>query len=242
VQLGLERTTQAAARAAGLISEATAWGLDCASWRAHLNQLTWPEVLRQVALAAGWGPRRCRPARRGVADEHGAAAGEDVVEGENGALTFRWPSRFAPNPAMGEHTMKEACWKVLAGMVSSEADVAAAARHGLPVREISRRIESGGYRSGKIVEGSVAGALSRDSLFAYVAPGVYALQVRCSLQPVNAASCPRRQLHGNTSYAFSSSPCDLAWRCTCLLFCRLPDVQQWGFRMGECANASALGS
>ena len=99
--------------------------------------------------------------------------------GEDGSLTFVWPSRFQPNPAPGDHTMKEACWKVLADLAKSEDDVAAAAK-GLPVREIARQIEAQQLRitkSATIVEGSVAGALSRDSLFAYVAPGTYALQV-----------------------------------------------------------------
>jgi hypothetical protein len=176
---GLERATQANARAAAIVTEAHAWGIDLGTWRAHLNHLSWTEVLRQLALTAGWGPRRCRPAKTvRVYDDF--ALGEDVIEGENGTLTFRWPSRFQPNPAPGEHTMKEACWKVLAAMVTTEADVKAA-KDGIPVREVARRIEEGQYRQAKsavTVEGSVAGALSRDQLFAYVAPGVYALHVR----------------------------------------------------------------
>jgi hypothetical protein len=65
-------------------------------------------------------------------------------------------------------------------MVKTEADLIKA-KDGLPVREVARRIEVGKYRTAKssvTVEGSVAGALTRDQLFAYVAPGVYALQVR----------------------------------------------------------------
>ena len=181
-----ERASQAYQRAAQLVTEAHAWGFDIATWRAHLNALTWPEVLRQVALTAGWGARRCRPAKQLRAyDER--ALGDDVIEGDDGvSLTCRWPGRFHPNPAPGELTMKEACWKVLAALVSTEADVLAA-KEGLPVREVAKRIEAAGHRAAKnatIVEGSVAGALSRDSLFAYVAPGVFALQVRalaCSL-------------------------------------------------------------
>lgn len=178
LQVGMERMSQTVSRAAGLVSEALSWGLDIASWRAHLNGLTWPEILRQLALTAGWGPRRCRPARAARAYDD-RRLGEDVVEGEDGTLTFVWPSRFQPSPAPGEHTMKEACWKVLADMAKTEAEVATAAA-GLPVREIARRIDVAQLRNNKstvIVEGSVAGALSRDSLFAYVAPGTYALQV-----------------------------------------------------------------
>lgn len=37
--------------------ESWAWGLDVDVWRAHVNLLTWPEVLRQVALACGAGER-----------------------------------------------------------------------------------------------------------------------------------------------------------------------------------------
>ena len=69
------------------------------------------QVLRQLALSAGWGPRRCRLAKA-IRLHDDFAPGEDVIEGEDGKLTFRWPSRFQPNPAHGEYTMKEACWKV----------------------------------------------------------------------------------------------------------------------------------
>jgi hypothetical protein len=70
--------------------------------------------------------------------------------------------------------------QVLAALVVTEADIETA-KDGLPTREVARRIEAGHYRTAKssvTVEGSVAGALSRDQLFAYVAPGVYALQAR----------------------------------------------------------------
>ena len=41
----------------GLLEAAWAWGFDTDTWRAHLSALTWPEVLRQFGLAAGYGPR-----------------------------------------------------------------------------------------------------------------------------------------------------------------------------------------
>ena len=37
--------------------QAYAWGFDIRSWQCHLNPLTWPEILRQFALAAGYGPK-----------------------------------------------------------------------------------------------------------------------------------------------------------------------------------------
>jgi|APAra0007618407_1042631.scaffolds.fasta_scaffold00525_6 hypothetical protein len=37
--------------------QAYAWGFDIRSWKKHLNPLTWPEILRQLALSAGFGPK-----------------------------------------------------------------------------------------------------------------------------------------------------------------------------------------
>lgn len=31
-------------------------GFNISSWQRHLNPLTWPEILRQFALSAGFGP------------------------------------------------------------------------------------------------------------------------------------------------------------------------------------------
>ena len=41
----------------GVLDQAYAWGFDIRSWQRHLNPLTWPEILRQFALSAGFGPR-----------------------------------------------------------------------------------------------------------------------------------------------------------------------------------------
>jgi hypothetical protein len=37
-------------------SQASAWGFNYREWDRHLNLLTWPEILRQFSLAAGYGP------------------------------------------------------------------------------------------------------------------------------------------------------------------------------------------
>ena len=37
--------------------QAYGWGFDIRSWQRHLNYLTWPEILRQFALSAGFGPQ-----------------------------------------------------------------------------------------------------------------------------------------------------------------------------------------
>ena len=37
--------------------QAYVWGFDIRTWQKHLNPLTWPEILRQFALSAGFGPQ-----------------------------------------------------------------------------------------------------------------------------------------------------------------------------------------
>lgn len=37
--------------------QAYTWGFDIRNWQRHLNPLTWPEIFRQLALSAGFGPR-----------------------------------------------------------------------------------------------------------------------------------------------------------------------------------------
>lgn len=37
--------------------QAYAWGFDIRNWQQHLNLLTWPEIFRQLALSAGFGPQ-----------------------------------------------------------------------------------------------------------------------------------------------------------------------------------------
>ena len=44
---------RAVVNSATYLEEAWAWGFDVDAWRAHNNCLTWPEVLRQWAIASG---------------------------------------------------------------------------------------------------------------------------------------------------------------------------------------------
>ena len=37
--------------------QAYLWGFDIRNWKNHLNPLTWPEILRQFALSAAFGPQ-----------------------------------------------------------------------------------------------------------------------------------------------------------------------------------------
>lgn len=147
---------------AAFLDEAWAWGFDVDAWRAHLNELTWPEILRQLAIAAGHGPRRPK-AGKDPKPKLGTE-GEDIVVDESGGLRLKMPSRFAPG------TVKAAAWQVLAE----------AGPEGLSIAEIAKRIQKQGLRdlrTSKTPEASVAGGLSRDVIFTRVAPATYALQV-----------------------------------------------------------------
>ena len=52
--------------AAGRLVESWAWGLDVDLWRAHLGQLTWPEVMRQLGMVCGAGEQIGPELRQGV--------------------------------------------------------------------------------------------------------------------------------------------------------------------------------
>ncbi|KAK9843536.1 hypothetical protein WJX81_007913 [Elliptochloris bilobata] len=157
---GPDRAATAVAR---MLQEAWAWGFDVSAWRAHLSALTWPEVLRQVTMAAGLGPTRPRQPHGGrrTRPKQGSA-GEDTVAGSSGRRSLRVPARFAPG------TVKAAAWQVLAD----------AGPGGLPVGEIAERVQTLGLRdmrTSKAPKASVVAALSADLVFARVAPGTYAL-------------------------------------------------------------------
>jgi hypothetical protein len=89
---------------ASMLEEAWAWGFDVDSWRAHLNPLTWPEVVRQMAIVWGLGPQKPKP-KKEIKPKMGTD-GEDVYADETGALLLRLPPRF------GVGTVKAAAWAV----------------------------------------------------------------------------------------------------------------------------------
>lgn len=57
-------------------------GFDVDGWRAHLDALTWPEVARQLATAAGLGRQRPKPRKEERAKM--GQEGEDVVQDDGG--------------------------------------------------------------------------------------------------------------------------------------------------------------
>ena len=96
-----------------MLEEAWGWGFDVDAWRAHLGPLTWPEILRQVAIVSGAGPKRAKPQRAGAKPKVGHE-GEDIVLSESGEVTLRLPVR------LGVGTMKAAAWLVRMALVLFE--------------------------------------------------------------------------------------------------------------------------
>ena len=112
-----------------LLEEAWAWGFDVDSWRAHLNEMTWPEVCRQICVSAGLGRRR--PKQRNAGKARTGKTGEDiVVSSTTGKLELKLPARLSV------HSVKGAAWMVLKD----------AGYEGLRVEEIARRIQKMGHR------------------------------------------------------------------------------------------------
>lgn len=89
---------------ASMLEEAWKWGFDVDVWRAHLNYATWPEILRQLAILWGLGPKRPKP-KRELRPKMGTE-GEDLKADEQGGLKLRLP------PRLGIGTVKAAAWQV----------------------------------------------------------------------------------------------------------------------------------
>ena len=148
---------------AGTLDEAISWGFDVDAWRAHLNFFTWPEILRQIAIAAGYGAKRSR----GLRDKYQKSTDETedaIAEESRAGYGLKMPSRLT------QGTVKAAAWQVLSEV----------GPEGLTISEIATRIQKQGLRdlrTSKTPEATVAGALSRDAVFCRVAPATYALHV-----------------------------------------------------------------
>ena len=139
-----------------LLEEAWAWGFDVDAWRAHLSVATWPEIMRQLALAAGQGPSRPR-----------VAFPEAIEEGEvDGGLAanvkYNLPDHIEPG------TAKAAAWEVL--MEAGNA--------GMTLTELVIRVkqEYPDLKQARNPEASMKTTLVRDPAFVNVAVGTYALQ------------------------------------------------------------------
>mmetsp|Transcript_12079 Transcript_12079/g.44087 ORF Transcript_12079/g.44087 Transcript_12079/m.44087 type:complete len:1245 (+) Transcript_12079:241-3975(+) len=155
LSMGTQGASAIQARAK-ILDEGVEWGFEPVEWSSSLNGLTWPEVLRQYALSASWGPQRVEGGDE--EDEDGEKPVLFNVEGVAGSFI--------------EGSVKGACVKVLKE----------AGPEGMTVSEITAQIDDAGLRnpSSKTPESSVAGALARDIVFTRIAPARYALRINAS--------------------------------------------------------------
>ncbi|KAI3439979.1 J domain-containing protein [Psidium guajava] len=177
-----------------IVEGAYAWGFDILKWQKHLNPLTWPEILRQLALSAGFGPQLKKRAvaqrRRQEIDEvkgceevistlrSGSAAEKALTIMREKGLLLPRRSRHRLTPG----TVKFAAFHVLSLEGSK----------GLTVLELADKIQNSGLRdltTSKTPEASISVALTRDTkLFERIAPSTYRVRSAYRKDPADAES------------------------------------------------------
>lgn len=174
-----------------IVEGAYAWGFDIRSWKRNLNPLTWPEILRQFALAAGFGPKlKKRSAEQTyIGDEIEGNDSEDVIlKLRNGsaakkALAIMHERGFS-NPRRSRHRLTPGTVKYAAFHVLS-----LEGGRGLTILEVADKIQTSGLRdltTSKTPEASIAAALSRDSkLFERTAPSTYCVRAPYRKDPAD---------------------------------------------------------
>ncbi|THF97876.1 hypothetical protein TEA_015817 [Camellia sinensis var. sinensis] len=175
-----------------IVEGAYLWGFDICTWKNHLNPLTWPEILRQFALSAGFGPqlkkkgidRAClhdKDETKGCEDiisvlRNGSAAENAVAIMQEKGFPLQRRSRHRLTPG----TVKFAAYHVL----SLEGN------KGLTVLELAHKIQKSGLRNlttSKTPEASISVALSRDAvLFERTAPSTYCVRPAFRKDPADA--------------------------------------------------------
>ncbi|KAL8151093.1 hypothetical protein V2J09_020901 [Rumex salicifolius] len=177
-----------------IVEGAYAWGFDIRSWQQHLSPLTWPEILRQFALSAGFGPklkkRNIEPVY--MCDDNEGNDGKSIISNlRNGAAAVNavaiMKERGYSNPRKSRHRLTPGTVKFAAFHVLS-----LEGSRGLNILDVADRIQKSGLRdltTSKTPEASIAAALSRDTkLFERVAPSTYCLRTPYRKDPADAES------------------------------------------------------
>ncbi|KAK9664237.1 hypothetical protein RND81_14G027900 [Saponaria officinalis] len=175
-----------------IVEGAYTWGFNIRSWQRNLSPLTWPEILRQFALSAGFGPKlKKRIVEQAYTrEEDEGDDGIDLISNlrtgaavQNAVAIMR--ERGYSNPRRSRHrltpgTVKFAAYHVLSIEGSD----------GLNILEVADRIQKSGLRdltTSKTPEASIAAALSRDTkLFERTAPSTYCVRSPYRKDPADA--------------------------------------------------------
>lgn len=177
-----------------IVEGAYTWGFNICSWQKHLNYFTWPEILRQFALSAGFGPqlKNRNVERTYFRDGHEVNDGEDIIStlrngaaAENAVALMQvrgYNHRRRPRHRLTPGTVKFAAFHVLSLEGSK----------GLTILEVAEKIQKSGLRdltTSKTPEASIAAALSRDTkLFERTAPSTYCVRTAFRKNPADAES------------------------------------------------------
>ncbi|XP_038690114.1 homeobox-DDT domain protein RLT1-like isoform X2 [Tripterygium wilfordii] len=175
-----------------IVEGAYAWGFNIRSWQQHLNPLTWPEIFRQLALSAGFGPQlKKRSSAWGYScDKEEGKGREDVIStlrsgsaAENAFASMREKGLLLPRRSrhrLTPGTVKFAAFHVLSLEGSK----------GLTVLELAEKIQKSGLRdltTSKTPEASISVALTRDTkLFERIAPSTYCVRALYRKDPADA--------------------------------------------------------
>ncbi|XP_076918162.1 homeobox-DDT domain protein RLT1-like [Bidens hawaiensis] len=174
-----------------IVEGAYMWGFDIRNWLKHLNLLTWPEILRQFALSAGFGPQLKKDGNPSCLPENDESKGcEDVIAmlrngsaAENAATLMQEKGarhQRKPKYRITPGTVKFAAYHVLCLEGSK----------GLNVLELAEKIQKTGLRdlsTSKTPDASISVALSRDPvLFNRIAPSTYCVRPAYRKDPATA--------------------------------------------------------
>ncbi|XVE51391.1 hypothetical protein DITRI_Ditri02bG0036300 [Diplodiscus trichospermus] len=177
-----------------IVEGAYSWGFDIRNWQHHLNPLTWPEIFRQLAISAGFGPQLKKPSAAWtyMGDNDEVKSCEDIVStlrngsaAENAFALMREKGILLPRRSrhrLTPGTVKFAAFHVLSLEGSK----------GLTVLELADKIQKSGLRdltTSKTPEASISVALTRDAkLFERIAPSTYCLRPAYRKDPADAES------------------------------------------------------
>ncbi|XP_059439894.1 homeobox-DDT domain protein RLT1 isoform X2 [Corylus avellana] len=175
-----------------IVEGAYAWGFDIRNWQRHLNPLTWPEIFRQLALSAGFGPQlKKRSITWSYLHENDEGKGcEDIIStlrngsaAENAFVIMQEKGLLLPRRSrhrLTPGTVKFAAFHVLSLEGSK----------GLTVLELADKIQKSGLRdltTSKTPEASISVALTRDAkLFERIAPSTYRVRAAYRKDPADA--------------------------------------------------------
>ncbi|CAN4105011.1 unnamed protein product [Withania somnifera] len=175
-----------------IVEGAYAWGFDIRSWQSHLNSLTWPEILRQFALSAGFGPKLKKQSVEPAypRDENECNNGADIIKNLRSGVAAE--KAIAKMQERGFSNLRRSRHRLTPGTVKFAAFhiLSLEGSKGLNILEVAEKIQKSGLRdltTSKTPEASISAALSRDTkLFERTAPSTYCVRDPYRKDPVDA--------------------------------------------------------